>query len=338
MATTKVKYPIWFNRPYFIPAGTYTVRKTDGTIIYSGYAKSPSESGAGVSVYLKPILMNYLMPELQDGDNGDYTHNMTQTQVFQLWVGQETEARFEMTVWYDWSYSYDALNYLLNYGGVISRPINFHWNRAQIIPVSFFESSDSNTWQYHYMTDQGEETVDLNVYAANDFITTLTCKPHGQEGMDRFRITNDGRDIMEWTSADETCAYGALYYINSMGGWDSFLLEHNIVEKQDIDRQNFSTGSDYFSTDFDETYIIKNIRTTYSTNTGWLTDAQSKLLYDHLFASPVIYFQDFNGENPDRLIPINLTKTNWTKKEFGNGKHLISYDIEFKTSHIKQRQ
>ena len=338
MATTKVKYPIWFNRPYFIPAGTYTVRKTDGTIIYSGYAKSPSESGAGVSVYLKPILMNYLMPELQDGDNGDYTHNMTQTQVFQLWVGQETEARFEMTVWYDWSYSYDALNYLLNYGGVISRPINFHWNRAQIIPVSFFESSDSNTWQYHYMTDQGEETVDLNVYAANDFITTLTCKPHGQEGMDRFRITNDGRDIMEWTSADETCAYGALYYINSMGGWDSFLLEHNIVEKQDIDRQNFSTGSDYFSTDFDETYIIKSIRTTYSTNTGWLTDAQSKLLYDHLFASPVIYFQDFNGENPDRLIPINLTKTNWTKKEFGNGKHLISYDIEFKTSHIKQRQ
>lgn len=338
MATTKVKYPIWFNRPYFIPAGTYTVRKTDGTIIYSGYAKSPSESGAGVSVYLKPILMNYLMPELQDGDNGDYTHNMTQTQVFQLWVGQETEARFEMTVWYDWSYSYDALNYLLNYGGVISRPINFHWNRAQIIPVSFFESSDSNTWQYHYMTDQGEETVDLNVYAANDFITTLTCKPQGQEGMDRFRITNDGRDIMEWTSADETCAYGALYYINSMGGWDSFLLEHNIVEKQDIDRQNFSTGSDYFSTDFDETYIIKSIRTTYSTNTGWLTDAQSKLLYDHLFASPVIYFQDFNGENPDRLIPINLTKTNWTKKEFGNGKHLISYDIEFKTSHIKQRQ
>lgn len=338
MATTKMTYPIWYDRSFFIPAGPYTVRKTDGTVIYSGYAKSPSENGGGVSVYLKSILMNYLTPELQDGDNGDYTHNTTQTQVFQLWVGQETEARFEMTVWYDWSYSYDALNYLPNYGGVISQPINFHWNRAQIIPVSFFESSDTNVWQYHYMTDQGENTVDLNVYTANDFISTLTIKPQGQAGMDSFRITNNGKDIMKWTSADEKCAYGALYYVNSMGGWDSFLLEHNIAEKQDIDRQEWSTGTDWFSESFDRQYLNKSIRYTYSTNTGWLTDEQSKLLYDHLFASPMIYFQNFNEENPDRLYPVNFTKTSWTKKEFKNGRHLISYDLEFKSSHIKQRQ
>lgn len=337
MAITKVKYPIWFDKSYFIPESPYTLRKTDGTIIYSGYAKSSEENSEGVNIYLKSIFMNYLTTQLTVGGNGEYNHNTTQTQVFQLWVGEETEPRFEMTIWYDWSYSYDAMNTLLNTGGIISQPINFHWNSKQIIPVSFFESTNLNVWTYHYQDKDGEHTVALDVFKENDFTTTMTIRPESNN-VSTFRIENDTQTVMEWKKSDETCAYGALYYINSLGGWDSYLLEYNIIEKQDIDRQNYSTGSDYFSNTFDETYITKSIRTTYSTNTGWLTDTQSKLLYDHLFASPVIYFQNFNAESEQSFVPVNLTKTNWTKKEFKNGKHLISYDIEFKTSHIKQRQ
>lgn len=330
MATAKVKYPIWYDRSYLIPVGPYTI-KHNGTVIYSGYAKGTDTE---VNIYLKSILMNYLTPQLTEGNNTDYEHNSSQTQVFQLWVGDETEARYEMTVWYDWSYSYPVMNNLSANGGIISQPINFHWSINQVIPVSFFESTDNNDWVYVYEDSEGEWTTELEVYKENDFTSTLTIIPTSD--ISSFKITNGGETVMEWDKSGERCAYGALYYVNSLGGWDSFLLEYYISEKQDIDRQNYSTGSDYFSVDFDETYIIKDIQTTYSTNTGWLSDKQSKLLFDNLFASPVIYFQNFNAES-DGLVPVYLTKTSWTKKEWQNGKHLISYDIDFKTSHKKLR-
>ena len=53
--------------------------------------------------------------------------------------------------------------------------------------------------------------------------------------------------------------------------------------------------------------------------------------------SPMIYFQNFNGNDPQRLIPINFTKTNFEKKEFKNTHHLVNYELEFKEANIRLR-
>lgn len=335
MATTKVKYPIWYNRPYYIPVKPYTIRTDDDTVIYSGYAQSVDETQTEVNVYFKSILANYLSPYFDCSDNGDTTQAMTQNKTFRLYVGDEAEARYEMTVWYDWTYSYDYMNNLSANGGIISQPINYHWDRREHLTVSFFESTDLNSWVYHYVDANGDNEIEIT-YNQDYFTSTLCMGRSIDYGITEYYITNDGVNVMEWKPEDERCGYGALTYVNSLGGWDTFLLECPINRKQDIDRQKWSTGTGYFLQAFDEQYIIKSIFTTYSTVTGWLSDEQSKLMYDNLFASPVIYFQDFT-DTSRTLIPVYLTSTSWDEKTFRNGKKLIQYELQFKESHTKLR-
>lgn len=338
MTITKVKYPIWYDMAFFIPVGEYKILY-GGTFIYSGYATSPDETATGVNIYVKSILMNYLKPDMEVGENGDFAHNTTQTRVFQLWMGTESGPRYEMTVWWDWSYSQDWFNHLNTSGDLLSRPISTHWNRMQVIPMTIWDTGEKqNKWMFSYRTSTGGEGIKIDTLVPSNLFITVTALPSTVKGMTDFDLSKNNIPLLSWKAEDEKCGYGSLYYINQFGGWDSYLLENNIVRKQDIDRQEWNTGSNWSSTEFDYQYITKSIRETISTNTGWLSDNQSANMYNNLFTSPMIYFQDFSAEEPGHLYPVNLTKTSWNKKEFKNGRHLISYNLEFKFSHIKQRQ
>lgn len=334
MATTKVKYPIWYDRGFTMPEGAYTVKDDGGNVIYSGYVKSPNDDPE-TEIHLKSILMNHLSPYFTWNNNGSTVNAVTQNKTFSIYAGEETEPRYEMDIWYDWSYSYDTMNSISTSGGIVSRPINFHWDVREHLTVSFFESTDLNSWVYHYVDGDGDHEIEIP-YSQDYFISTLCMGDAVSSGITKYYITNGDAKVMEWKPEDERCGYGALTYVNSLGGWDTFLFEYPINRKQDIDRQEWSTGTDYFSQDFDKQYLVKSISTTYSTVTGWLSDEQSRLMYDNLFASPVIYFQDFT-DTSRTLIPVYLTSTSWDEKTFRNGRKLIQYELQFKESHIKLR-
>lgn len=337
MAITIKKYPIWKDEIYYLQNGAYYI-KDRGEVVFSGYAKSKSSSQAGTNVYMQDILKNYLSPDLQVGENAEYFPNSNQSHIFTIDKGSDT--LFNTTTWMDWSFDDATRQKMINEGCIVSRPINMHWSVNQVIPITIFCLADeSGRWNYEKDTTTSTVSTMIEHIASEGLYTTLTIIP--DTDVTNFQLYDYGEElktpVLYWKSSDKRCGYGALYYINQYGGWDSFLLEHNITEKSDLERQEYSTWTDWLSTDFDYQYVNKSIRYTYSTNTGWLSDAQSKIMYDNLFNSPMIYFQDFNGEEPTRLMPVNFTSTSWTKKEFKNGKHLISYDLEFKTSHIRQR-
>lgn len=329
MATTIKKYPIWNDTAYSLTPGVYYIKDGD-TIIYQGYAQPADSTATKVNVYLRNVLRNYLTPELALNKDEKYSGNTSQSHTFTLWYENATTAAFNITVWWDYSYSIDWQSVFLIEGGITSQPINYHWAKGQIIPVSFFSNAtETGRWMY----SDGTSSTTIN---SDGLITTLTVIP--DSSVDYFHIYDNAIDpmspAMTYKTSDKRCGYGSLYYINKVGGWDAFLLEYNITVSQDIEKQNYSTGTDYFSNSFDETYITKSIRTKYSTNTGWLSDESSKILYDNLLTSPAVYFQYFEEDTP-QLRPVNFTSTSFTKKEFKNGKHLISYDLEFKESHIK---
>ena len=333
MATTKVKYPIWLDRSFSVPTNLpYAVYKGND-IIYTGM---PKGNDTITNIYLRDILKNYLSPMLEVSDDGDLIKNTDQCADFLVSVYNETEPRYEIATWWDWSYSYDFYNLINGTDGILSQVINTHWHPEQIIPITFYNRTNIHDYYYNRWEKDGTvQTTELNTYDTACPISTLTISPVSYNA---FGIRIDNRLAISWPEENKRpCASGSLYFINQFGGWDSFLLEHNIVESVDVERQNYQTGADYLSENFDNSYSIKSLRTNYKTNTGWLTEEQSYKIYHNLLTSPMIYFQNFNGEDPQRLIPINFTKTSFTKKEFKNTLHLVNYELEFKEANTRMR-
>ena len=146
------------------------------------------------------------------------------------------------------------------------------------------------------------------------------------------------------------CGPGAFIYRNRFGGWDSFLIEGNIIKTDNYTKLNYRTKGEY-----NQMYDFRNskymdekhtdnvsINTTYEAYTGWLSDEEAERLVFHLLSSPIVYFQDLHKENQlydtDYLsyIPIRLTASSAEYKKFRNGKKLVNYSIKFEKGNIEK--
>ena len=146
------------------------------------------------------------------------------------------------------------------------------------------------------------------------------------------------------------CGLGAFIYRNRFGGWDSFLIEGNIIKTDNYTKLNYRTKGEY-----NQMYDFRNskymdekhtdnvsINTTYEAYTGWLSDEEAERLVFHLLSSPIVYFQDLHKENQiydtDYLsyIPIRLTASSAEYKKFRNGKKLVNYSIKFEKGNIEK--
>ena len=146
------------------------------------------------------------------------------------------------------------------------------------------------------------------------------------------------------------CGLGAFIYRNRFGGWDSFLIEGNIIKTDNYTKLNYRTKGEYNQMyDFkgskymDEKHTDNvSINTTYEAYTGWLSDEEAERLVFHLLSSPIVYFQDLNKENQlydtDYLsyIPIRLTASSAEYKKFRNGRRLVNYSIKFEKGNIEK--
>ena len=146
------------------------------------------------------------------------------------------------------------------------------------------------------------------------------------------------------------CGLGAFIYRNRFGGWDSFLIEGNIIKTDNYTKLNYRTKGEY-----NQMYDFRNskymdekhtdnvsINTTYEAYTGWLSDEEAERLVFHLLSSPIVYFQDLNKENQlydtdqSTLIPIRLTASSAEYKKFRNGRRLVNYSMKFEKGNIEK--
>ena len=146
------------------------------------------------------------------------------------------------------------------------------------------------------------------------------------------------------------CGLGAFIYRNRFGGWDSFLIEGNIIKTDNYTKLNYRTKGEYNQMyDFrgskymDEKHTDNvSINTTFEAYTGWLTDEEAERLVFHLLSSPIVYFQDLNKENQVfdtdylSLIPVRLTESSAEYKKFRNGRRLVNYSIKFEKGNIEK--
>ena len=146
------------------------------------------------------------------------------------------------------------------------------------------------------------------------------------------------------------CGLGVFIYRNRFGGWDSFLIEGNIIKTDNYTKLNYRTKGEYnqmpdfrSSKYMDEKHTDNvSINTTYEAYTGWLSDEEAERLVFHLLSSPIVYFQDLNKENQLydtdylSLIPVRLTASSAEYKKFRNGRRLVNYSIKFEKGNIEK--
>ena len=146
------------------------------------------------------------------------------------------------------------------------------------------------------------------------------------------------------------CGSGAFIYRNRFGGWDSFLIEGNIIKTDNYTKLNWRRNGES-----NQRYSINtlkyinekvtdsvNIDTTYQAYTGWLSDEEAERLAFHLLSSPTVYFQDLDKENQlfnteyYEYFPVRLTASSAEYKKFRNGKRMVNYLITFEKCNIEK--
>ena len=174
----------------------------------------------------------------------------------------------------------------------------------------------------------------------------------------RFNMFYDTKKL-EYKQDDEVifsydmdhCGPGAFIYRNRFGGWDSFLIEGNLIKTDNYTKLNYRTKGEYNRLDafINNKYLTEkhtdnvNIDTTYQAYTGWLSDEEAERLVFHLLSSPTVYFQDFTKD--DQLFNTNhyydynfvrITSTSAEYKKFRNGKKMVNYLITFEKSNTEK--
>ena len=194
-----------------------------------------------------------------------------------------------------------------------------------------------------------EKNGNVNTYTLSKPSTPFAMRT------DRFYDTKK----LEYKQDDEVifsydmnhCGPGAFIYRNRFGGWDSFLIEGNIIKTDNYTKLNWRRKGEY-----NQGYPINtlkyidekvtdsvNIDTTYQAYTGWLSDEEAERLVFHLLSSPIVYFQNLHKENQVfdtdpllNLMPIRITTSSAEYKKFRNGKKLINYLITFEKSNTEK--
>lgn len=189
-----------------------------------------------------------------------------------------------------------------------------------------------NCWDYvtRYMFI---DNTTMN-FAINNYINN-----HFAVGQYRFASvltkTNKVRVTISVEDNGTACGYGALYYSNALGGWDSFLIEGRITKKAAFTKYNIDNNFIAGTLQFGHRTINNTISESWELQTHYLTDDESKTLCDNLYGSNNVYFHDFAT---DIIVPVTITDTSITYKTYKNqGKKYFMHTINVKNAQDHQR-
>ena len=127
----------------------------------------------------------------------------------------------------------------------------------------------------------------------------------------------------------KTCGQGALYYLNSHGGYDALLIEGNIKRTDKLTSLDITKNYNNKTIGHGKDKYMVTTVPSWSLNTSWLTDEQARNLAVNLIPSVKVYFHDFND---GKIYPVTITDNSAEHKMFRNGRRLVNYTINIEDS------
>lgn len=147
--------------------------------------------------------------------------------------------------------------------------------------------------------------------------------------------TNKVRTTINTGIAGDYCGYGALYYSNNMGGWDSFLIEGTVVKKDTYQRYTINNKWIADTLKPGTRTLVNTIDESWTLKTHLLTDNETKILAENLYGSNNIFFHNFAD---GKITPVVITDTSVEYKNLrANKKKKFYATINIKSTQPKQR-
>ena len=242
--------------------------------------------------------------------------------------------------WNDWSRFEKKYDYTRS----LNDPINGRGCDNMFIPFCVYYD-DAATFS---IVDT-EKNGNVNTYTLSTPTAPFMMQYDSYYDTKKLEYMQDDEVIFSYDM--DHCGPGAFIYRNRFGGWDSFLVEGNIIKTDNYTKLNWRRKGEYNQRHPINTYKYidekvtdsVDIDTTYEAYTGWLTDEESERLVFHLLSSPIVYFQNLHKENQlfdtdplFGLMPIRITGSSAEYKKFRNGKRMVNYLITFEKGNIEK--
>lgn len=297
--------PIWKDTYYTVNGDAspfvYSITVGNETIFNGKAYVAPNEQEIRIKV--NDICKDYLemsLPVLTN--NSYYTDHLRGTRTFNLnSEGGNVLSSYTFTI--DWSYEHDIYNslYGLQY---TSKPINLHTNGSMyILGTALFRIEGSSRVMF--------PKTECSIYPSS---------------------VNVGPNNLKYS--DGYCGNYALYYLNSYGGWDSFLIEGNVKRTDEYNRLAISTPFNNNTYEWGKRNYNNQIAPKFEITTGYLTDTESEILAQNLLRSNQVYLHDISR---GKIWPVILTDAEGQFKTFkGNGRKFITYTINATASQAEQ--
>lgn len=332
-----------------IPEGcTYSVSVTSGDVyqkeIYIG--KPFIDSGiSSVSIILNDIAKQFVSTQINDTgysvDEPEYGYTNFVWCDVKVWDESKGESkelpRYRYIVIFnnDWSYDSERVSFYSTYAKtytadpktgliILNDPINGHASPLQQFTFNVWsESKDAN--DKYVIESNGVALTSQHPSVPDNF------SPNVKIIVDPVDVTNN-ISIKKSNSPDKVsyttgyCGDYVLYYLNSYGGYDSFLIETNLRESRTIDQTAFGlqTKLPIFESTDRKSSVANAITTKFDFNSGWLTDGESDRFYRHLLSSPEVYLVELKTK---KWHVVNISNLSSERKCFKNGRRLVSYDV-----------
>ena len=317
------QYPTW--QDVFVPIPrtsddessiTYSVSVMNNEtgeyeVVYRGNAVFTDKDP---EINITEIVRDYVEDNIAISGEASYTQKIDLTKVM-LNTGEEGD-NLVASLYYYYDYSFDK-----DFKLTRNMPILNYFDVRQNIFLSFLNLS-------------GETNI-IRISAGGRLLRLRFDTPgifhHKLAHYDGNIIVNAPDKSVTLTSKN-TCAKYAIYYLNPLGGWDQLLIEGKVVKTIKLENKSYKRNFDNNTNEFENKHYLKNLTTSYKLTTGYLTDAQAKLM-PNLIETTKAYLCELDTNN---YIPVLINTTSVDIKTYRNqGRKLFTYTIEVQESQNK---
>lgn len=328
------------------------------TTIFEGKPQ-PRPGETYSNIRLNELVFNYIEEFMIDPDNfgsDEYINGTGVEAEVRLWTNggsySEPEKRSIYIFSPDRSYDSERKSLYKDYARIynadektgmvnLNDPINGHANSTQPFVFAFWNETSfpgkpntEDKFICEVSTDGVTYTEKYSTYADVDRgrLIQYTISP-GDILNGKYIAVRKSNSTKRIIYDRSYCGQYVLFYRNRFGGYDSFLIESNLIEKRTPNKTSwgYSIPYEYGNEDVLSGNVnsykerIDSEKTTYSFNSGYLSDEQSDRFYNHLILTEEAYLYDCVEET---YIPVKITNGEVEKEVFRNGRKLNSYRVE----------
>ena len=317
------QYPTW--KDVFVPIPrtsddetsiTYSVsvmnnETSEYEVVYRGNAVFTDKDP---EINITEIVRDYVEDNIDISGEAGYTQKIDLTKVI-LNTGEEGD-NLVASLYYYYDYSFDK-----DFKLTRNMPILNYFDVRQNIFLSFLNLS-------------GETNI-IRISAGGRLLRLRFDTPgifHQKLAHYDGNIIVNAPDKSTTLTSKNTCAKYAIYYLNPLGGWDQLLIEGKVVKTIKLENKSYKRNFDNNTNEFENKHYLKNLTTSYKLTTGYLTDAQAKLM-PNLIETTKAYLCELDTNT---YIPVLINNNSVDIKTYRNqGRKLFTYTIEVQESQNK---